>query len=149
MGSRVLRLYVAGVTLLVFVVIWAVIAAKPWASTTARRGLAPRLAALNGRQHRLEREARLVKQTLDRRWREYRQRLRQRQAQIKRLERRHAAEVAAAARQAGAAPTYVSASGGAPAGSSTARVVTLPPQVKVVTLPPAAAPATSSGSSHP
>ena len=51
--------------------------------------------------------------------------------------------------QAGAASTYVSASGGAPAGSSTARVVTLPPQVKVVTLPPAAAPATSSGSSHP
>jgi hypothetical protein len=144
-----LRLYVAGVTLLVFVVLWAAIAAKPWASTAARHGLDPRLAALNGRQHRLEREARLVKRTLDRRWRDYRRRLRQRQAQIHELERRHAAEVAAAARLAGAGSTYAPASGTTAAVSSAARVVTLPPQVKVVTLPPAAAPATSSGSSHP
>lgn len=149
MASRVLRLYVAGVTLLVFVVLWAVIASKPWASTVARHALDPRLAALNGRQHRLEREARTVKRTLDRRWRDYRQRLRQRQAQIRKLERRHAAEVAAAARLAGTASTYAPASGGGAAVSPTARVVTLPPQVKVVTLPPAAAPATSSGSSHP
>lgn len=148
MCSRVLRLYVAGVTLLVFVVLWAVIAAKPWASTADRRGLDPRLAALNGRQHRLEREARLVKRTLDRRWRDYRRRLRQRQARIHELERRHAAEVAAAARLAGTV-AYASTSGGAAAVSSTAQVVTLPPQVKVVTLPPATAPATSSGSSHP
>lgn len=148
MASRVLRLYVAGVTLLVFVVLWAVIASKPWASAVARHGLDPRLAALNGRQHRLDREARTVKRTLDRRWRDYRQRLRQRQAQIRKLERRHAGEVAAAARLAGTASTYAPASAAA-AVSSTARVVTLPPQVKVVTLPPAAAPATSSGSSHP
>lgn len=149
MASRVLRLYVAAVTLLVFVVLWAVIAAKPWASTAVRHGLDPRLAALDGRQRRLEREARAVKRTLDRRWRDYRQRLLQRQAQIRKLERRHATEVAAAARLAGTASTYAAASGGAAAVSSTARVVTLPPQVKVVTLPPAAAPATSSGSSHP
>lgn len=149
MRSRVLRLYVAGVTLLVFVVLWGVIAAKPWATTAARHALDPRLAALNGRQRRLEHEARLVKRTLDRRWRDYRQRLRQRQAQIREVERRHAAEVAAAARLAGTASTYASASGGAAAVSSTAGVVTLPPQVKVVTLPPASAPVTSSGSSHP
>lgn len=149
MCSRVLRLYVAGVSLLVFVVLWAVIAAKPWASTAARPGLDPRLAALNGRQRRLEREARLVKRTLDRRWRNYRQRLRQRQAQIHTLERRHAAEVAAAARLSGTVAVYASASGGAAAASSTAQVVALPPQVKVVTLPPATAPVTSSGSSHP
>ncbi|HEU5404886.1 MAG TPA: hypothetical protein VFU52_02300 [Gaiellaceae bacterium] len=149
MRSRMLRLYVAGVTLLGFLVLWALIAAKPWAGTAARPGLDPRLAALNGRQRRLEREARLVKRTLDRRWRDYRQRLRQRQAQIHELERRHAAQVAAAARVAGTVATYASASGGAAAVSPTARVVTLPPQVKVVTLAPAAAPATSSGSSHP
>src|SRR5512146_2312299 len=116
-----LRLYVAGVTLLVFVVLWAAIAAKPWASTVARHALDPRLAALNGRQHRLEREARTVKRTLDRRWRDYRQRLRQRQAQIRKLERRHAAEVAAAARLAGTASTYAPASGGRAAVSPTAR----------------------------
>ena len=144
-----LRLYVAGVTLLVFLVLWAVIAARPWASTAPRPGLDPRLAALNGRQRRLEREARVVKRTLERRWRDYRQRLWQRQAQIHELERRHAAEVAAAARPAGTVATYASTSGGAAAVSSTAQVVTLPPRVKIVTLPPATAPATSSGSSHP
>lgn len=149
MCSRVLRLYVAGITLLAFVVLWAVIAAKPWASTAARPGVDPRLAALNGRQRRLAREARLVKRTLDRRWRDYRERLKQRQAQIHTLERRHAAEVAAAARLAGTVATYASTSGGAAAVSSPAQVVALPPQVKVVTLPPAAAPVTSSGSSRP
>jgi hypothetical protein len=148
MGSRTLRLYVAAVTLLVFFVLWAMIAAKPWASAAARPVRDPRLAALDRRQRRLAREAQLVKGGLDRRWREYRQRLRRRQAQIQELERRHAAEVAAAARLAGTASNYVAA-GGAPAVSTPARVVTLPPQVRIVTLPPAAAPATSSGSSHP
>jgi hypothetical protein len=80
-----------------------------------------------------------VKHDLDVRWREYRQRLRKREAQIRALDRRHAAQVAAEA--AGAATSSAGAGG--------TKVVTLPPQVRVVTLPPASAPAVSSGSSHP
>jgi hypothetical protein len=142
-SSRALRLHVVLVTLLVFVVLWAVVAARPWAST-GRSALDPRLAALERRQHRLAREARLVKRELDQRWNAYRQRLQRREAQIRTLERRHAAQLAAAA-AAGAAATYTGVAGEA----SGARVVTLPPQVRVVTLPPASSPATSSGSSHP
>ena len=95
MTSHALRLYAAAVTLLVFFVLWAVVAAKPWASTGGHAALDPRIAALDRRQRRLQREARVVKQTLDRRWREYRQRLREREARIRTLERRHAAQVAA------------------------------------------------------
>ena len=143
MHSHAIRLYVAAVTMLVFFVLWAVIATKPWASAATHNGPDPRLAALNRRQRRLEHEARLVKQTLDRRWRRYRARLRRREAQIRSLERRHARQVAAAAQSSAA---YVASS--APSASG-ARVVTLAPQVRVVTLPPVSAPSTSSGSSHP
>ncbi len=140
MTSHALRLYVASVTLLVFFVLWAVIAAKPWAST-GHAGPDPRLVALNRRQRRLEGETRAVKQELDRRWLVYHRRLRKREALIHRLERRHAAQVAAARAAANAAVTYSSTGSGAPA----AQVVTAAPQVRFVNLPPA----TSSGSSHP
>ena len=145
MKSHSLRLYVGAVTMLVFFVLWAVIAAKPWAKAATRPEKDPRLAALDRRQRRLEHEARLVKVALDRRWREYRARLQRREAQIRRLNRRHAEEVAAAAQVASSYAATVGSYGG----SAAARVVTLPPQVKVVTLPPATAPSTSSGSSHP
>lgn len=142
MTSHALRLYVAAVTLLVFFVLWAVVAAKPWASTGGKAAPDPRLVALNRRQRHLERETRIVRQQLDRRWREYRRRLHQREALIRKLERRHAAQVAAArAAAANAAVTYPAA---AAAGAPAAQVVAAP-QVRVVTLPPA----TSSGSSHP
>lgn len=139
MTSHALRLYVASVTLLVFFVIWAVVAARPWASA-GKPAPDPRLVALNRRQRRLERETKAVKQEVDRRWREYRVRLRKREALIHRLERRHAAQVAAA-KAAGAAAQASASISSAPA----AQVVNLPPAVRVVTLPPA----TSSGSSHP
>jgi hypothetical protein len=141
MTSHALRLYVASVTLLVFFVLWAVIAAKPWAST-GHAGLDPRLVALNRRQRRLERETRAVKQELNRRWLDYRRRLRKREALIHKLERRHAAQVAAATAAANAAVTFSSAGASA---APAAQVVSAAPQVRVVTLPPA----TSSGSSHP
>jgi hypothetical protein len=146
MGSHVLRLYVFAATLLAFFVLWAVIATKPWAKAAGRPAPDTRLVALERRQHRLEREARLVRRQLDRRWHEYRLRLRARQARIRTLERRHAQQVAAAA-AANAASS--SAYTGAAVSTAGSQVVTLPPQVRVVTLPPAAAPATSSGSSHP
>jgi hypothetical protein len=138
MRSSALRLYVFSITLLVFVVLWAVVAAKPWAA--ARGGTSPALKALTARERHLRYEARVVEKTVRRRWATYRRRLRERDAQIRELERRHAAQLAAANAVAVNASAY-----SAPAASS---VVTLPPQVRVVTLPPAG-PSTSSGSSHP
>jgi hypothetical protein len=142
MTSHALRLYVASVTLLAFFVLWAVIAAKPWAST-GHTGPDPRLVALNRRQRRLERETRAVKQELNRRWLDYRRRLKTREALIHQLEHRHAAQVAAARAAASAAAVTYSSAGASAAPA--AQVVTAAPQVRVVTLPPA----TSSGSSHP
>lgn len=141
MTSHALRLYVASITLLVFFVLWAVIASKPWASTSGHAALDPRLVALDRRQHRLELETRAVKREVERRWLVYRKRLREREALIHRLERRHAAQVAAATAAANAAVTYSAPS----ASGASAPVVASAPQVRVVTL----APATSSGSSHP
>jgi hypothetical protein len=152
MKPHALRLYVSSITLLVFFVLWAVIAARPWASTSSKSARDPRLVALDRRQRRLEHEARLVKRTLDRRWHAYQRRLKARQAQIGRLRQRHAQEVAAAtaaAAAAGGSPAAYSAAPAAAATTPATRVVTLPPQVKVVNLPPAAPAATSSGSSHP
>jgi hypothetical protein len=135
--SQALRVYVFAITLVVFFVLWAVIAAKPWA---ARSGASPALVAIKARERHLRHEARVVEKTVHRRWAAYRRRLRAREAQIRTLERRHAAELAAANAAASAAASYSAA----PA----SRVVTLPPQVRVVTLPPVG-PSTSSGSSHP
>jgi len=135
MGSHALRLYVFSITLLLFFVLWAVIAARPWA---ARSGANPALAALNARERLLRHEARVVEQTVHRRWAGYRRRLHAREVQIRVLEQRHATQLAAA--HAAAASAY--------SAPTTSRVVTLPPQVRVVTLPPAG-PSTHSGSSHP
>lgn len=139
MRSPALRLYVFSVTLLVFFVLWAVVAARPWAS--GRSGESAALKALAVRERHLRHEARVVENAVRRRWADYRRRLWAREAQIRELERRHAAQLEAA--NAAAAATSA-ASYSVPA----SRVVTLPPQVRVVTLPPAG-PSTSSGSSHP
>jgi hypothetical protein len=135
--SHALRLYVLSITLLVFFVLWAVIAARPWAATPT--GERPALKALAARERHLRHEARVVEKAVRRRWVSYRRRLHAREAQIRALEQRHAAELAAAS----AAMSTASYSA-----TPASRVVTLPPQVRVVTLPPAGA-STSSGSSHP
>ena len=153
MKSHALRVYVVSLTLLVFFVLWAAVAAKPWAARAAatQPGLDPRLAALDARERRLKRESRVVNRTLERRWRDYRRRLRAREAQIQTLQQLHERQLAAAQAAARVSGGAVAASYAAPGSTPAAatRVVTLPPQVKVVTLPPATAPATRSGSSHP
>ena len=160
MKSHALRLYVVAVTLLVFFVLWAVIAARPWArAASSQPAIDPRVVRLDRWQRQLKHEAKAVNRLLERRWSVYDKRLRERETLIRRLERRHAQEVAAAqAAQAQAvAATATSSPVGTPAatpaasGSSpkpAARVVTLPPQVKVVNVPSATA-VTTSGSSHP
>ena len=139
MRSHALRLYVLSITLLVFFVLWAAIAARPWAA--ARSGASPALKALAARERHLRHEARVVEKAVRRRWVSYRRRLHAREAQIRALERRHAAQLAAANAAAAASATTYSA-------ASASHVVTLAPQVRVVTLPPAGA-STVSGSSHP
>ena len=144
MRSHALRLYVLSITLLVFFVLWAAIAARPWAAAPTGEGSAgasPALEALAARERHLRHDARVVEKAVRRRWVSYRRRLHAREAQIRALEQRHAAQLAAANAAASASATTYSA---APA----SHVVTLAPQVRVVTLPPAGA-STSSGSSHP
>jgi hypothetical protein len=60
MTSHVGRLYVAAITTLVFFVLWAAVAAKPWKATTPD----PRLQQLALRQQALRRETALVNQVL-------------------------------------------------------------------------------------
>ncbi len=159
MKSHALRLYVVTVALLVFFVLWAVIAARPWAKAAASKpAIDPRLVRLDRRQQHLKREAKAVNRLLERRWAAYHRRLRAREALIHRLKQRHVQEVAAARAaqaQVGAVPVTYAATPNAASAAQTgasaapaARVVTLPPQVKVVNVPAPAA-VTSSGSSHP
>lgn len=95
MTNHVVRLYATAASLAAFFLAWAGIAAHPWA--TAPRDA--RLAALSQREQRLQRDARLVQQVVDRRWAAYRAALAQ-------------------SRRAATAP---------PADAPSVRVVTLPP----------------------
>lgn len=94
-ASHVARLYAATGSLTAFFLVWAGIAAHPWAKPPRDA----RLAALAQREQRLQRDARLVRQVVDRRWAAYRAALARRRA-------------AAAA---------------APSAAPSVRVVTLPP----------------------
>ena len=61
MTDRILRLYAAGGALAAFVVAGAGIAARPWVAPPRD----PRLVALDRREQRLVRDARLVQQIVD------------------------------------------------------------------------------------
>jgi hypothetical protein len=87
-------LYAAAGAVAAFVVVGAGIAARPWVAPPQD----PRLVALDQREQRLQRDALLVQQLVDRRWRTYR-------------------EAVARARAAAAAPPP----------APRVRVVTLPP----------------------
>jgi predicted lipid-binding transport protein (Tim44 family) len=106
MTSHVGRLYAAVAAVLVFFVLWAVIAAHPWKAT--RKTTDPRLVALAQREQLLRREAVLVQQIVA-----------QRAAAARRARAQLASAHAAQARAQ-------LASAQAPAAPSV-RVVTLPP----------------------
>lgn len=88
------RLYALALGLVVFFLAWAVVAAHPWATTTAD----PRLRALDVREARLRHEAKLVQKVVRDRWARYRVELKLRRAQIAKV-----AATAAVAQQAAAA----------------------------------------------
>jgi len=78
MTDRVTRLSTLVVAVLVFVVAWAAIAARPWAATKPD----PRLAALAQREAILRADAKLVRQIVSARAAAYRSALSARQTQI-------------------------------------------------------------------
>ena len=111
MTSHVARLYSLASALLAFFVLWAVIAAHPWATTA---NADPRLTALAQRERHLRADAALVQKVVDRRFAAYRQALAQRRSAI-------------AAAKARASTT--SAASISQTASPSVRVVTLPPLV--------------------
>ncbi len=76
MTSPAGRIYVVGLSLLVFFVLWATVAARPWASTATD----PRVAALRQREARIERQAAAAAQLVAVRWAAYRAALAERRA---------------------------------------------------------------------
>ena len=124
MTNHVVRLYAGALALLAFFLVWAVVAARPWAPTGEAD---PRLAALERRELALKRETRQVNRTVKRRFAVYQRRLKRREERI--------AEVRAAA--AAVAPSTAAA----PAASAPAAAA--PPAVAVTPAPPV----TSTGSS--
>jgi len=111
MTSHVARLYAVALALVVFFLTWAMIAARPWASSGGQKA-DPRLAALAAREQRIRHESLVVRRIVRRRWARYRVELRKRNAQI------------AARRVQNAAATRVAATAAAA------------PSVSVVSLPP-------------
>jgi hypothetical protein len=95
MTSHQGRLYTLALALVVFFLAWAVLAARPWATTAPD----PRLRVLAAREAQLQQEAKLVRKVVAARWAKYRVQLKARRAEIARV----AAASAAAARQAAAA----------------------------------------------
>lgn len=93
MTSHTGRLYALAVTLVVFFLTWAVIAARPWVSTSAKPD--PRLAALAVREQQLRRESIVVRRLVQQRWAVYRVELKHRQTQISATRRNQLAAAAA------------------------------------------------------
>jgi hypothetical protein len=111
MTSHVGRLYALALGLVVFFLVWVVVAARPWGAPAAAD---PRHQALVAREQRLRHEAVLVNRIVTRRWAAYHKALRVRNAEI-------AAAKARAAQQAQQVATYSAAA------APSVRVVNLPP----------------------
>ncbi len=113
MTSHVGRIYATAITLFVFFLTWAVVAARPFPSSS-RPAADPRVHALAVRQQRLQRESILVQKLVAHRWATYRVQLAKRQSQI------------AAAKQAQVRQAQLAAAAAA-APAPSVRVVSLPP----------------------
>jgi len=71
MRSATGRLYALGLAIVAFILFWAVVAARPWA-TAAPAGDERELAQLATRERELRREAARAQAIVDERWRAYR-----------------------------------------------------------------------------
>jgi hypothetical protein len=121
MTNHVARLYLVALALVAFFLTWAVVAARPWASAaTAEKD--PRLAALERREARLQRQSVRVQRVVNARFARYEVRLRNRREEIAAIEAANAATAAAPAPVGSSAPS----TSAAPAAPSVG-VVELPP----------------------
>jgi hypothetical protein len=127
MTSHHARTYTVALTLVVFFLAWAVIAARPWAAPAAD----PRLGAVAAREARLRHETVLVRKVVAARWAAYHARLRLRRVEIARARAAAARVRAQAAAAAAAAAARASAAAAVPVASAPSA-----PAVRVVTLPP-------------
>ena len=112
MTSQLARLYALVVGVLVFFVVWAAVAAHPWAPRAAQD---PRLAALAARQQLVQVESLRVKHLVDARWALYRRQL----------------DTASISKALASAATQQVA-----AQQAAAQAVAAQPSVRVVNLPP-------------
>lgn len=96
MSGRVIRLSFAVATALIFLVLWAAIAAHPWTSAAKHAAADPRLVALTEKQRRLQHEAEQVRRLLGRRWAVYGRRLSAREREIALVKSRHVRALAVA-----------------------------------------------------
>lgn len=88
MGNLGARAITAAATVLLFFVLWAAIAARPWAKSSPA-ATDPRMIALANRERSLKRHAAAVNRIVERRWAAYRVALGRRQASIALAEQRH------------------------------------------------------------
>jgi len=124
MNRKLIRLSAAAFALAIFVFSVSAIAARPWQGEKRAVKQDPRLSALAAREQELQQQAKVVRDTVKRRWHVYKQELKERKREIRlarqeykrKLKKAHAAAKLAAARTAAA--TYG------------------PPVVGIVTLPP-------------
>ncbi len=70
MTNAIGRFWAVALALVVFFVLWAVLAAKPWTSPVAAAD--PRLTALQAREQKVQTRALVAQQTLNKRWAAYR-----------------------------------------------------------------------------
>ena len=120
MTDHAFRLYAGATALLAFFLVWAVVAARPWAD--AGRGGPAAWWRSSAASTSLKREAQRVNRVVERRFATYRRRLARRER-----------EIAAARAAAPAAPA------GAPAASAAAAAPSAPPPVAVSAAPPVTA----------
>ena len=81
MTNHLVRLYTAAGAIVVFFLLWATVAAHPWATTEQVTPQDPRLVALAQREKRLQKRAAQVKRVVDHRWAVYERRSARRQRQ--------------------------------------------------------------------
>ncbi len=92
MTSHVGRLYALAIALLVFFMMWAAVAARPWAPSSTSD---PRLQAIAAREQQVRAESVAVRHLVNQRWTVYRKQLKVRQGQI--AAAKHSQLIAAAA----------------------------------------------------
>lgn len=95
MTSHVGRVYATAITLFVFFLTWALVAARPFPSSSSP-GTDPRLRALAVREQHLRRESIVVQKLVARRWATYRVQLTKRRSEIAAAKQAQLAAAAAA-----------------------------------------------------